>query len=56
MSKELMQEQLQQLLVAAKLSSDDIGKGVAEAKEELLERQRELCSENLKRHLCLSAC
>jgi hypothetical protein len=46
MSKELMQEQLQQLLVAAKLSSDDIGKGVAEAKEELLEVERTLQRES----------
>jgi hypothetical protein len=54
MSKELMQEQLQQLLVAAKLSSDDIGKGVAEAKKELLEGQRTLQRES--QAPCPSAC
>ena len=47
MSKELMQEQLRQLLIAAKLSSADTAKGVAEAKEELLEGQRTLQRESV---------
>ena len=41
-----MQEQLRQLLIAANLTSDDSDKGVAEAKEELLEGQRTLQRES----------
>jgi hypothetical protein len=47
MSKESMQEQLRQLLIAANLlTSDDFDKGIAEAKEELLEGQRTLQRES----------
>ena len=42
MSKESILEQLRQLLIAAKLCSEDVEKGISEAQEELLDGQRAL--------------